>query len=94
MLRGEVWWIDFNPSVGGEIQKVRPAIIISNDSSNKIEVCQNLIFFINECNYYKENNFCYKCDFLNHSVKDCKFSFNFNQIFVKNNKIKSQFYKI
>ena len=36
MLRGEVWWIDFNPSVGGEIQKVRPAIIISNDSSNKI----------------------------------------------------------
>ena len=33
--RGEVWWVDFNPSVGGESQKVRPAIIVSNDSSNK-----------------------------------------------------------
>jgi mRNA interferase MazF len=36
MLRGEVWWIDFNPSIGGEIQKIRPAIIISNNASNKI----------------------------------------------------------
>ncbi len=33
-LRGEVWWINFNPSVGGEIQKTRPAVIISNDASN------------------------------------------------------------
>lgn len=32
--RGEVWWVDFNPSISGEIQKVRPAIIISNDYSN------------------------------------------------------------
>ncbi|HEX4044896.1 MAG TPA: type II toxin-antitoxin system PemK/MazF family toxin [Gammaproteobacteria bacterium] len=35
MRRGEVWWVDFDPSVGGEIHKVRPAIIISNDASNK-----------------------------------------------------------
>jgi mRNA interferase MazF len=35
MLRGEVWWVDFNPSVGGETQKIRPAIILSNDASNK-----------------------------------------------------------
>jgi mRNA interferase MazF len=35
MLRGEVWWINFDPSVGGEIRKKRPAIIISNDASNK-----------------------------------------------------------
>jgi len=34
--RGDVWWIDFNPSVGGEIQKVRPAIVISNDAFNKV----------------------------------------------------------
>lgn len=33
--RGEVWWINFDPSVGQEIQKKRPAIIISNDTSNK-----------------------------------------------------------
>ena len=35
MNRGEVWWISFDPSVGGEIRKKRPAIIISNDASNK-----------------------------------------------------------
>jgi mRNA interferase MazF len=33
--RGEVWWINFDPSVGGEIKKQRPAVIISNDTSNK-----------------------------------------------------------
>lgn len=36
MLRGEVWWVDFNPSIAGETQKVRPAIIISTDAANKV----------------------------------------------------------
>ena len=36
MKRGEVWWVKFNtPSVGGEIEKQRPAVIVSNDASNK-----------------------------------------------------------
>lgn len=35
MKRGDVWWVNFNPSIGGEIQKVRPAIIVSNDAANK-----------------------------------------------------------
>ncbi|MBF0268668.1 MAG: type II toxin-antitoxin system PemK/MazF family toxin [Alphaproteobacteria bacterium] len=34
MKRGNVWWVSFDPSLGGEIQKTRPAVIISNDSSN------------------------------------------------------------
>jgi mRNA interferase MazF len=34
MRRGEVWWVDFNPSTGDEIQKKRPAVIVSNDTSN------------------------------------------------------------
>ena len=33
--RGEVWWINFNPSVGEEITKKRPAVIVSNNISNK-----------------------------------------------------------
>jgi len=33
--RGEVWWINFDPSVGGEIRKKRLAVIVSNDASNK-----------------------------------------------------------
>jgi mRNA interferase MazF len=35
MKRGEVWWVNFDPSLGGEIRKERPAIIMSNDASNE-----------------------------------------------------------
>ena len=35
MKRGEVWWVNFDPSVGGKKKKKRPAVIVSNDASNK-----------------------------------------------------------
>jgi mRNA interferase MazF len=35
MRKGEVWWVDFDPSIGGEIQKMRPAIVVSNDIANE-----------------------------------------------------------
>ena len=35
MTRGEVWWVNFDPSLGGEVQKTRPAVIVSNDASNR-----------------------------------------------------------
>ena len=35
MKRGEVWWVNFDPSVGGEIRKKRPAVILSNDAANR-----------------------------------------------------------
>lgn len=35
MKRGEVWWVNFEPGVGGEVRKKRPAIIVSNDASNQ-----------------------------------------------------------
>lgn len=35
MRRGEVWWVEFDPSVGSEIRKTRPAVIISNDAANR-----------------------------------------------------------
>ena len=35
MQRGEVWWVNFEPSIGGEIRKKRPAVIVSNDAANK-----------------------------------------------------------
>ena len=34
MMRGEVWWINFESSIGGEIRKQRPAVIVSNDAAN------------------------------------------------------------
>jgi mRNA interferase MazF len=33
--RGEVWWVAFDPAIGGEIRKTRPAIIVSNDIANR-----------------------------------------------------------
>ena len=35
MRRGEVWWVEFDPSVGSEIRKTRPAVIVSNDAANR-----------------------------------------------------------
>jgi len=34
MRRGEVWWVEFDPSIGNEIRKTRPAVIVSNDAAN------------------------------------------------------------
>ena len=34
MKRGDIYWVNFDPSIGTEIKKRRPAIIISNDLSN------------------------------------------------------------
>ena len=35
MLRGEVWWVEFDPAVGSEIRKTRPGVIVSNDAANR-----------------------------------------------------------
>jgi mRNA interferase MazF len=35
-LRGEVWLVSFDPSVGGKIRKTRPAVVLSNDTANAV----------------------------------------------------------
>ena len=35
MKRGEVWWVEFDPALGTEIKKARPAVIVSNDAANR-----------------------------------------------------------
>ena len=35
MKRGSIWWVEFDPSVGTEINKTRPAVIVSNDIANQ-----------------------------------------------------------
>lgn len=32
--RGSVYWVNFEPSLGGEIKKTRPAIVLSNNAAN------------------------------------------------------------
>jgi mRNA interferase MazF len=34
--RGEVWWVSFDSAIGGEIQKTRPAIVVSNNAANAV----------------------------------------------------------
>jgi mRNA interferase MazF len=33
--RGEVYWINMDPTVGAEIKKKRPALVVSNNINNK-----------------------------------------------------------
>lgn len=30
-VQGEIWWVDFEPSIGREYQKRRPAVIVSSN---------------------------------------------------------------
>ena len=34
--RGEIWLVDFDPAVGAEIRKLRPALVISVDSVGRL----------------------------------------------------------
>ena len=37
--RGDVHWVALDPTLGSEIQKTRPAVIISNDVGNELASC-------------------------------------------------------
>ena len=32
--RGEIWWVDFSPSIGNEIRDEHPALVVSSDRLN------------------------------------------------------------
>jgi mRNA interferase MazF len=36
--RGEVWIVNFDPTVGSEIQKARPAVVVSSDGVGRLPV--------------------------------------------------------
>ena len=33
--RGTIYWVQLDPTAGGEIKKTRPALIVSNDQNNQ-----------------------------------------------------------
>ena len=35
MKRGDVYWVNLDPTVGGEVKKRRPAVILSPDEMNR-----------------------------------------------------------
>jgi len=36
MKQGEIWLINLDPTIGAEIKKTRPAVIVSDDSLGKL----------------------------------------------------------
>jgi mRNA interferase MazF len=34
--RGEIYWVNLDPAVGGETKKMRPALVVSNDIGNEM----------------------------------------------------------
>jgi mRNA interferase MazF len=36
--RGEIWWVNFDPTVGTEIRKRRPAIVVSSDAVGRLPI--------------------------------------------------------
>jgi len=56
MNRGEIWLVQLNPSVGSEIGKTRPVVIVSN---NAIHVQDKKLIAV-------ENLSAYNCDCRRH----------------------------
>ena len=36
ILRGDVWWVDLDPTRGSEIRKTRPAVVVTADGLNRV----------------------------------------------------------
>ena len=36
--RGEVWLVNFDPTVGTEIKKIRPAVVVSSDAVGRLPI--------------------------------------------------------
>jgi len=36
--RGDIWLVDFNPTRGDEIQKQRPAVVVSSNAMGKLQI--------------------------------------------------------
>jgi len=45
--RGDIYWINLDPTIGAEIKKTRPCVIISPNAANRSGA------FGNRCTYYK-----------------------------------------
>lgn len=42
-LRGEIWFVDLNPTIGHEQAKTRPCLVISHDIFNRSDAYMNII---------------------------------------------------
>ena len=49
--RGEIWWVDLDPSRGKEAQKIRACLIIQNNIGNEESDLTTVIPFLSPKNY-------------------------------------------
>ena len=49
--RGEIWWVDFNPTRGKEAKKIRACLIIQNDLGNEESDLTTVVPFLSPKNY-------------------------------------------
>ncbi len=43
MLKGEIYWADLSPTVGSEISKTRPVLIVSNNVNNQFAATVSIL---------------------------------------------------
>ena len=43
ILKGEIYWANLNPTVGSEISKTRPVLIVSNDVNNQFAATVSIL---------------------------------------------------
>jgi mRNA interferase MazF len=65
----EIWDINFNPSQGQEIQKIRPAIVVSNQRLGKLKL--KIVIPITDITYPKTWHIGIKTSNINGLSKDC-----------------------
>lgn len=53
--RCEIWLVNFDPTIGAEIKKIRPAVVISSDASGKLPI--KLVAPITDWKPYFAQNF-------------------------------------
>ena len=53
--RGEIWLVNFDPTVGAEIRKIRPAVVISSDAAGRLPI--KLVAPITDWKPYFAQNF-------------------------------------
>ena len=49
--RGEIWWVDLDPTKGKEARKVRACLIIQNDIGNEESDLTTVVPFLSQKNY-------------------------------------------
>lgn len=54
-LRGEIWIVNFDPTIGSEIKKNRPAVVVSSNMAGKLPI--KLIAPITDWKSYFAQNF-------------------------------------